>query len=172
MGDLEDFWKWLHNDFPALTTTWVAIPDLSRLACTGQSSGCYMATQSILRFPKLAQIKFLITMGGTLNTNISRYRIPGPKTFLGKQAPPPPQAEKIVRTYVKNMKPGAVRTSGDAVEMWDFLTCVLQQAYLPRWLGIKGKDELDVMKNLEKAREFPPVWVVQGTDDSVVSYLS
>lgn len=67
------------------------------------------------------------------------------------------------------MKPGAIRTSGDPVEMWEFLTCVLQQAYLPRWLGMKGDERLDVVGNLERVEVMPPIWIIQGMQDSVVS---
>ena len=70
---------------------------------------------------------------------------------------------------MREIKPGAVRTSGDPVEMWEFLTCVLQQAYLPRWLGVRKDERLDVMKMVERVEEMPPVWVVQGEQDSVVS---
>lgn len=95
-------------------------------------------------------------MAGSLYTDIPYYRIPNPKVILGKRPPPPWKAENIVRTYVKNLPPQAVRTSGDAVEMWEFLTCVLQQAYLAHWLGIKGAEELDIMKTLEKLESMPP----------------
>lgn len=77
-----------------------------------------------------------------------------------------------MRSYVKNIKPGTVRTSGDAVEMWEFLTCVLQQAYLPRWVGSKGRDDWEIMKMLAKADRFPPIWVIQGEQDSVVNHVS
>lgn len=70
---------------------------------------------------------------------------------------------------MKGIKPGAVRTSGDPVEMWEFLTCVLQQAYLRRWLGMGGDERLDVMRMVERVGEMPPIWVVQGEQDSVVS---
>jgi len=73
----------------------------------------------------------------------------------------------MVRSYVKGLEKGAVRTKGDVVEMWEFLTCVLQQAYLPRWLG-RGRDDWNVMKLLEVVDEVPPIWVVQGEQDSVV----
>jgi len=169
LADLEDFWVWLHNTLPVLTAAWHARPDLSRLACSGTSAGGYLAVQSSLLFPELSQIKLLISIAGSLNTDIAHYRIPGPKLILGKRPPPPHKAESIIRSYVKNIKPGIVRTSGDAVEMWEFLTCVLQQAYLPRWLGMKGNDRVDVMKNLEKAESIPPIWLVQGDRDSVVS---
>ena len=95
--------------------------------------------------------------------------------ILGKRAPPPREAEHVVREYVRAVSPGAVRTEGDPVEMWGFLTCVLQQAYLPRWLRAQGGEEmekveeLDVMKGVEKVGGLPPIWAVQGEQDSVVS---
>ena len=156
LDDVEDFWHWLHNTLPTLTMTWNAFPDLTRLACTGQSAGGYLAVQSALLFHGLSQIKLVASMGGSLNTDIPHCRIPGPRVILGKRPPPPGKAESIVRKYVRNIKPQTVRTSGNVVEMWDFLTCVLQQAYLARWLGAKEKEELDVMKVLESAKAMPP----------------
>lgn len=154
LDDVEDFWRWLHNTLPTLTGTWNAFPDLTRLACTGQSAGGYLAVQSALLFPELSQIKFVASMGGSLNTDIPYCRIPSPRLILGKKPPPPAKAESIIRTYLKNIKPQTVRTSGNVVEMWDFVACVLQQAYLARWL--KVKEELDVMKVLERSKAMPP----------------
>lgn len=156
LADVGDFWRWLHDTLPTLTNTWNASPDLTRLACTGQSAGGYLAVQSALLFPELSQIKLVASMGGSLNTDIPHCRIPGPRVILGKRPPPPGKAENIVRTYVRNIKPQTVRTSGNVVEMWDFLTCVLQQAYLARWLGAKKNEELDVMKVLERSKTMPP----------------
>ena len=169
LTDVELFWHWLRSALPSLTTTWRARPDLNRLACAGSSAGGYLAVQSALLFPQLSRIKFLISLAGSLYTDIPYYRIPGPKVILGKIPPPPWKAERIIRDYVRNIKPGAVRTSGDPIEMWEFLMCVLQQAYLARWLGMKGDERLDVMGTLEKTKAMPPIWIVQGTQDSVVS---
>ena len=168
LNDVESFWLWLLNTLPTLATTWPAQPDLSRLACAGTSAGGYLAVQSALQFPNIAPIKFLISIAGGLNTDVPYYRAPGPRLILGKRAPPPAQAEAMLRNYVRGIKEGAVRTSGDPVEMWEFLTCVLQQAYLLRWLGIKDDERLDPMKALVEEREMPPVWLIQGQQDSVV----
>lgn len=70
---------------------------------------------------------------------------------------------------MRGLEEGVVRTEGDPVEMWEFLTCVLQQGYLPRWLGWWRDERLDAMKMVEKVEGVPPVWVVQGEQDSVVS---
>ena len=156
LDDVEDFWRWLHGTLPTLTTTWNASPDLTRLACTGQSAGGFLAVQSALLFPELSQIKVVASMGGSLHTDIPSCRIPGPRVILGRKPPPPGKAESIVRTYLKNIKPQTVRTSGNVVDMWEFLTCVLQQAYLARWFGAIRKEELDVMKMLGRVKAMPP----------------
>ncbi len=152
---VEGFWHWLHDTLPTLTTSWNAFPDLTRLACTGQSAGGYLAVQSALLFPGLSQIKLVASMGGSLNTDTPYCRIPRPRVILGRRPPPPGKVGSIVRKYVRTIKPQTVRTGGNVVEMWDFLTCVLQQAYLARWFGAKRKEELDVMKVLERAKAMP-----------------
>ena len=156
LEDVEDFWYWLRDTLPSLTTTWNAVPDLARLACTGQSAGGYLAVQSALLFPDVAPLKVVASMGGSIVTDLPYYRIPGPRTILGKRPPPPGKAEKIVRAYLKTVDPLTVRTDGDVVEMWELLTCVLQQAYMGRWVGSEGKEELDAMKMLDRARTIPP----------------
>ncbi|KAK1141875.1 hypothetical protein N8T08_008388 [Aspergillus melleus] len=167
LSDVEAFWIWLRNTLPTESSTWHARPDLSRVACAGTSAGGYLAVQSSLLFPQLSQIKVILSIAGSLYTDIPHYKVPGPKLILGKRPPPPRKAEIIIREYTRNMKEGVIRTSGDAVEMWEFLTCVLQQAYLPRWLGLKADDKLDVMKMIEKVDSLPPIWLVQGREDSV-----
>ena len=132
------------------------MPDLSRIACTGQSAGGYLAVQSALLFHNSSRVQFVASMGGSLHTDLPQYRIAGPRTILGKRPPPSAQAERVVRTYVKNMGRNRVRTEGDVVEMWDFLACALQQAYLSRWMGTRDNDRLDVMKVLERAKAMPP----------------
>jgi hypothetical protein len=146
----------MQDELPTITATWSAFPDLARVACTGQSAGGYLAVQSALLFPELSNIKVVASMGGSLCTDIPQCRIPGPRMILGKRPPPPGKAESIIRAYIRGIKPQTVRTSGDVMEMWNFLTCVLQQAYLSRWLGIGGKKELDVMKVLGDAKAMPP----------------
>lgn len=170
ISDVEAFWLWLRNTLPLEASSWHARPDLSLVACAGTSAGGYLAVQSSLLFPHISQIKVILSIAGSLYTDIPHYRVPGPKVILGKRPPPPRKAEMIIREYTRNMKEGVIRTSGDAVEMWEFLTCVLQQAYLPRWLGLKADDKLDVMKMLEKVDSMPPIWLVQGREDSVVCF--
>jgi len=153
--------------------------------------------QSAIRYAELSQVKVIVSMGGPINKNIPQFRVPGPRLILGKRPPPTGKAERVIRAYLKSIKPNTVRTSGDVVEMWDLLTCVLQQAYLARWLTPYGNEELDVMKAVDKAASMPPgksisgelplysaashrsglrsalliqlVWLIHGEQDSCVS---
>ncbi|KAI9646519.1 Mycolipanoate synthase [Ciborinia camelliae] len=103
-----------------LITTWNASPDLTRLACTGQSAGGNLAVQSGLLFSELSQIKLITSMGGSLSTDIPYCRVPGLRKTLGRSPPPAGKAKNIIRTYVRNIKPQSMRTSGNVIEMWDF----------------------------------------------------
>lgn len=101
-------------------------------------------------------------MGGPINKDMPQFRIPGPRVIMGKRPPPAGKAEKVIRAYLKNIKPNTVRTHGDVVEMWEFLTCVLQQAYLPRWLTAYTNGDLDVMNALDKGAPMTPGMFVYG----------
>jgi hypothetical protein len=154
--DVGDFWRWIRDEFLALAENWDTVPDLSRIACTGQSAGGYLAVQSALLFGELSNLKVIATMGGSIDANIPQCRLPGPRLILGKRPPPPGKAESIIRTYLKGIKLETVRTNGDVVEMWNLVTCVLQQAYLARWLSADIDERLDVINVMKKAKSIPP----------------
>jgi hypothetical protein len=112
--------------------------------------------QSALLFAEQSKVKVVASMGGSIDANIPQCRVPGPRIILGKRPPPPGKAESIIRAYLKGIKKNTVRTSGDVIEMWNLVTCILQQAYLARWLVPVENADLDVMKVLEKAKSMPP----------------
>ena len=128
--------------------------------------------QSAVLFPELSKIKVIASMGGSLHTDIPYCRIPGPRLILGKKTPPPGKAENIVRTYVRNIKPSAVRTQGNVMEMRDFLTCVFQQAYLARWFRANWEEKIDVMTMLERVETLPPSkFMLQMTSKRICNAL-
>lgn len=169
MSDVVDFWTWLHNSFPSISSNWHARPDLDKVACCGESSGGYIAVQSQLMVPD-SKIKVLISSHAPLNWDIPHLKVPRPRTIMGTRPPPPRQAEGVVREYLKGIKEGSVRTGCDPGEMWEFALCVFQQAYLPRFFGVKGNPVLDVMASLNKVESLPPAWVIHGEQDTMVSF--
>src|SRR5256885_5093150 len=52
LNDVESFWDWLHSILPSIAKSWHARPDLTKIACCGQSCGGRLATQSALLFPQ------------------------------------------------------------------------------------------------------------------------
>lgn len=109
-----------------------------------------------------------------------------PKTAGGKPIPQR-QAESTVREYLRRMKPGQVRTGCEPSELWDFMMCVMQQAYWPRLMAGKGDKNRDKDKNKSKkdgrawldatnglaettTAALPPMWIIHGADDTIVGF--
>jgi hypothetical protein len=88
---------------------------------------------------------------------------------MGSRPPPPRQAEAIIRTYIKSMKPEAVRTGCDPSDMWELVLCIIQQGWLPRLMGAKADERLDIMAVLDDIETMPPIWVIHGEQDSIVN---
>lgn len=179
MSDVSAFWEWLHGTLPGIARRegWHAQPDLEKIMCCGESSGGYIAVQSTLCFPgnACAKIRAIISSGAPLNFDVPGLKVPRPRILMGSRPPPPREAERTIREYLKQMKrePGRIRTGcdpGGEGGMWEFALCVFQQSYLPRFFGVKGNPELDDMAGLEKVVDkklMPPVWVVHGEQDSM-----
>ncbi|KAK5626219.1 hypothetical protein RRF57_001934 [Xylaria bambusicola] len=104
-----------------------------------------------------------------IHANIPHFTIPGPRTIMGSRPPPSREAEKMIRTYLKAIKPGTIRAGSDPSEMWELLMCIMQQAYLPRLMRARIDKRLDVMENLDKVGKVPPMWIIHGLQDSFVS---
>lgn len=167
MSDVECFWTWLHGTLPSISQSWHSRPDLSKIACCGESAGGYLSVQSALMFPH-SNIKVMISIAGPLNADVPHFKVPRPRTLMGSRPPPPRQAEATIRDYLKNMKPGAIRTGCEPSEMWELAMCVFQQAYLPRFFGVKGNPVLDLMATLDRVKTMPPIWVIHGEQDTMV----
>ncbi|KAL2864581.1 putative polyketide synthase [Aspergillus lucknowensis] len=133
------------------------------------------ACTSLSRYDRWA----VISISAPLDTGAPELRVPRPRTFIGtRPAPPPREAEARIRTYIKNIPPGAIRTgSKPTAEMWQLVLCVLQQSYLPRLFGAKGNGQKaalsGVMESLEKWKEergegLPALWIVHGSGDTMI----
>ncbi|KAH1630619.1 hypothetical protein KXV25_002581 [Aspergillus fumigatus] len=126
----------------------------------------------------IVDIRVVISISAPLDTNAPELRIPRPRTFIGTRPPPPREAEARIRTYIKNILPGAIRTeSKPTAEMWELVLCVSQQAYLPRLFGVKGSGQKaalsGIMESLVKWKEergkgLPALWIVHGIGDTMI----
>jgi pimeloyl-ACP methyl ester carboxylesterase len=196
LSDLEHFWQWIQKDLLDIAEKqrWGVVPDLSRVLCCGESSGGCLAVYSALGLPSILSqnsvqrnnaqkgeaetitIKAVIPISAPLDPNVPELKIPRPRKFMGTKAPPPRQAEALIRKYIKNMRPGAIRTGQDpTLDMWELLLCILQQCYLPRLF--KGNGDKDMfgmlIAMLEKtedktANAMIPTWIIHGTQDTLV----
>ena len=170
LDDVEAFWDWLHSFLPsyARSNSWKAQPDLSRLLCVGQSTGGCLAVQSSLVRPEL-DIKAVISLYAPLEYNVPSFTVPHPRRILGTMPPPPRQAESLIRSYTKRTK-GTVRTAGNPSHMWELLLCMLQQGRVPSLMNARTDTRLDIISLLKQVRRLPPLWLIHGEEDSVVSF--
>ncbi|KAL1872683.1 hypothetical protein Daus18300_004229 [Diaporthe australafricana] len=123
------------------------------------------------------QIKAVISISAPLDATAPEYKVPRPRVFMGRSPPPPRQALATIRGYIKRIRPGAIRTGCEPTsDMWELLLCIAQQAYLPRLFGAGagaaegGMSTLEgLMETLDKGdKAMMPVWVVHGTNDTMV----
>ncbi|KAF7163148.1 hypothetical protein CNMCM5623_008218 [Aspergillus felis] len=204
LSDIAHFWQWMQTsllDF-ASQSDWPFSLDLTRTLCCGESAGGYLAVYSALHLPSMisvttntaiaeekqenasviVDIRAVISISAPLDTNAPELRVPRPRTFIGTRPPPPREAEARIRTYIKNIPPGAIRTGSEpTAEMWELVLCVSQQSYLPRLFGVKGNGQKaalsGIMESLEKWKEerregLPALWVVHGSGDTMVDDLN
>lgn len=76
----------MHDSLPTIAAqeAWRAIPDLSRVAAIGASSGGYLAMQMALLFPETLSVKAVMSVCAPLNDTSSGTLVPrGPRRILG-----------------------------------------------------------------------------------------
>lgn len=166
LDDVETFWTWLHHDLPQLAENWRGRPDLDAILCCGQSCGGLLAVHSPLIYPE-ALIKAVISISAPLFGKVPYFTVPKPKPIMGMTLLPPRQAEARIRAYIRSMPPGAVRTQGDAKAMWELITCVVQQGWLPKLITRRSDDRLDLLREIERKKQLPAFWGIHGQQDSV-----
>ncbi|KAH6649116.1 putative polyketide synthase [Truncatella angustata] len=168
VDDLHSFWTWFLEILPSITEreSWGVRPDLSRIICAGHSAGGTLALLSALERPEVA-VKAVLSLYGPLDDSVPELKISRPRMILGSWPPPPRRAEATIRSYVQKTR-GKVRTDGDPTEMWELVTCILQQGRLPRMMNQRPDPRLDVIATIKKNGILPPIWMIHGENDSVV----
>lgn len=163
LEDIGDFWTWLHAHLPAAVhTQWPHLtPDLDRVVAVGESAGGYLSMQSALLFNRTAKLRATIAQYPGLYPDL--------KAFGERPKNADPKADVIVEEYVKNIKPGAIRTSSTWPEVTEFLFAVLGNGLLEQMYGEDKEGKMTLRYALEHAEEVPPpVWVIQGSEDHIV----
>ncbi|KAH8660628.1 hypothetical protein BX600DRAFT_523663 [Xylariales sp. PMI_506] len=171
LDDMDAFWSWFLESLPVLaeSESWSVRPDARSILCVGQSAGGSIALHSALDWPDVA-IKAIVSLYSPLYPNVPELGMARPRMIAGSWPPPPRQAEAKIRSYIQQTK-GTIRTQGNPVEMWDLFACILQQGRLPRMFHRKQNPRLDAIAKVEARRALPPIWIVHGQDDSVVTVL-
>lgn len=123
---------------------------------------------------RVVQIRAVISISAPLDATAPEYKVPRPRVFMGRSPPPPRQALANIRGYIKRIRPGSIRTGCEPTpDMWELLLCIAQQAYLPRLFGTGAAGGLSTLEGLMGTldrgdRAMAPVWVVHGTNDTMV----
>ncbi|KAK5657864.1 hypothetical protein OQA88_2412 [Cercophora sp. LCS_1] len=171
--DVSAFWTWLMTTVPTLAqlASWRLQPDLNRVLCAGHSAGGTLALMSAVHRPDV-NVKAVVSLYGPLDNSVPELKLARPRKILGSWPPPPRQAEALIRSYVLKTK-GTTRSTGSPAEMWPLVASILQQGRLPRMFhsSSEGQDQrLDLMEAIQgDPGVLPPMWIVHGLDDSVVS---
>lgn len=192
LSDITHFWRWIQKDLPQyMEQKSLPRPDLGNILCCGESSGgfisvyCALHLDSMLQDDRLgsssgenlneeARIVAVISTSAPLDVAAIDYKVPRPRVFMGRRPPPPRQALAKIRAYIKGIPQGSIRTGCEPTsDMWELLLCIAQQAWLPRLFGMGVREEKltleSIMETLDRSdRKMVPVWIVHGTNDTMV----
>jgi hypothetical protein len=69
--------------------------------------------------------------------------------------------------FIKNVKPGAVRLSSMPPNMVELIGALVAEGCHRKLIGPGDKNY--IVKNLQQTTTPPPMWLVQGVDDPIVS---
>lgn len=129
LADVEKFSAWMHDELPVIADKegWSASPDLDRVAVVGASSGGYLAVQMAVLFSTKVNVKAIMSVCGPLSmTSGGTFTPRGHRQILGSWPPPPREAQALIRNYIRDLKPGAVRLEGDPADMWPLLLSIMR----------------------------------------------
>ena len=169
LDDMDAFWTWFLDTLPGVaeSESWNVRPDANRILCAGHSAGGSIALHSAVGRPDAA-VKALVSLYGPLYSNVPELKLARPRMIAGSWPPSPREAEAKIRSYVQRTK-DTIRTHGDPVEMWELFACILQQGRLLRMFHRTPDPRFDTIAKIEARNTLPPIWLVHGQNDSVVS---
>ena len=193
LSDVAHFWKWMGSFLPEyMERNELPVPDIGNVLCCGESSGGFISVYCALHLESMlqqycqpdagsgddvgeqVQIRAVISVSAPLDATAPEYKVPRPRVFMGRSPPPPRQALAKIRGYIHRIPPQSIRTGCEPTShMWELLLCIAQQALLPRLFGRDAGNNLPALEGLmetlgRRERIMIPVWVVHGSDDTMV----
>ncbi|RYC79264.1 hypothetical protein BFJ63_vAg17859 [Fusarium oxysporum f. sp. narcissi] len=162
LQDLESFWTWLPEYLPSQVRMKFGNVrlDMQNILVAGESAGGYLALQSAFLYPD-AGISAAICQYGTMLFNPEFVL----KPCTEEEAEIVP--EQLVDEHLQSIKPGAVRSSSVGDDALRLSAAFVQHG---RYDGFLGENPYIFLEAAEKyAAVVPPIWLIQGTEDSTVS---
>jgi acetyl esterase/lipase len=168
LNDIADFWQWVTSPalLDAISSRW---PNLSLnntyIAVTGESAGGYLALQSAFLFQDEAKHSISVVM--------AQYPSMHPDTldpYLTDHGDPfanvPENPESILNDYIESLPPGAIRLSSPFPQNSEVAFSLRTSKRRP---ALMSDERLRLGYSLDFAKKVPPIWILQGTDDTIVS---
>jgi hypothetical protein len=164
LDDLKDFWEWVHKSLPKyVANKWPHLTlDVDRTAVTGESAGGYLALQSAFLF-SWAHIKVAMAQYCAIYQDIPAWNAWNRRSSTEDQV----AADALVKEYISQIKPGAIRLSSPYPAMLELGDAIRQTGR--RWEFFGDDERLKLGYGLRTAEKIPPIWIIQGTEDRIVS---
>ncbi|OAA64727.1 Alpha/beta hydrolase fold-3 [Niveomyces insectorum RCEF 264] len=160
LQDVLDFWDWVRTSLPtSVAATWPDLTvDLTSTAVLGESAGGYLSLLSAFHQP-----------AGTIQVAMAQYCSIFPDIDAWRPQPVdggPADAHALIDNYLATIPPGALVVSRPFPAMLDFGLACLKTGRYREWMG--PDERLTLAYGLRTAKQLPPIWVLQGLEDSLV----
>ncbi|KAK4146019.1 Alpha/Beta hydrolase protein [Dichotomopilus funicola] len=193
LDDIADFWRWLPVHLPSLFSSppsppspssssqsnnspnWQHItPDLTRLLALGESAGGYLALQSALLLSVRPALRAVVALYPAIYPDLAVFN------SHSSDAKKVNEDDNAVVTAFLAARQGSNQTTRTSTPWPGLLTETIAAMTTGRAKEVWGPDEegrLELGYALQQARNraerkrkggLPPIWVVQGTEDTVV----
>jgi len=168
LDDIAEFWEWVTSPAlpDAISSRWPnLILNNTHVAVTGESAGGYLALQSAFLFQSEARQSIRVVMAqypsmypDVLDPYLVEHGDPFPNV--------PENSEEIVNEYIDNLPPGSIRLSSPFPQNSEVAFSLRTSKRRP---ALMSDTRLELGPSLDFAEKVPPLWILQGTDDTIVS---
>ncbi|KXX75850.1 Tuliposide A-converting enzyme 2, chloroplastic [Madurella mycetomatis] len=172
LTDVADFWAWLHHHDRPLSSVIHPLlshvtPDFSRVATVGESAGGFLALQSALAFNGTAKLRAAIVQYGAIFSDVEAWN-PDPAVGVDRSG-----FEEVVRGYVRGLKEGEIQVSAPWPEKAELVLAALQGGFMRELSGDDPEGRMTLEYAITRVKEegslVPPIWFIQGSEDTLVA---